>query len=206
MKGERTGHLVRSLVKSHRSFHISVLIIIMDFKQLIAARRSRRVFGKNELSPNDVQMLLRAALMAPTSRNNRGWQFIVVDDKNDLDKLADTKEHGAAFIRQAAMAVVIAGDPTANDCWVEDGSIAAFAMQLQAEELGLASCWVQIRGRRISDATPSADIVRGILDIPQQLDVLCIIAFGEKVSQAEPHDEEQLLWEHVHIGKYQNTL
>ena len=174
----------------------------MDFKQLIASRRSQRIFGNNELSSNDVQLLLRAALMAPTSRNNRGWQFVVVDDNNDLDKLADAKEHGSAFIRKAALAVVVVGDPTANDCWVEDGSIAAFAMQLQAEELGLTSCWVQIRGRRISDATPSADIVRGILDIPEQLDVLCIIAFGEKVSQAGPHDEDQLLWEHVHIGKF----
>ena len=63
----------------------------MDYKTLVAARRSHRVFDKGELDGAQVQALLRAALLSPTSRNNRGWQFVVVDSPTDLDKLADVK-------------------------------------------------------------------------------------------------------------------
>lgn len=140
--------------------------------------------------------------MSPTSRNRRGWEFVVVDDPLTLAKLSDAKEQGASFVRMAAMAVVILGRPSDNDCWVEDGSIAAYAMQLQAEDLGLASCWVQIRGRRLSDGTPSGEVVRGILDIPDDLDVLCIIAFGNREKNLPPHDEDSLRWENIHVDQF----
>ena len=176
---------------------------MMDFEKLIATRRSHRVFAEGDLSASQVQLILRAALMSPTSRNQRAWQFIVVDDPSDLAKLADAKEQGSAFIKDAALAVVVAGNPTQNDCWVEDGSIAAFAMQLQAEDVGLASCWVQIRGRRLSDGTTAAEVVRGILNIPEEIDVLCIVAFGRPHAPLRPHNDENLLWENVHPEKYE---
>ena len=175
----------------------------MDFEKLIAKRRSHRVFAAGELSASEVQLILRAALMSPTSRNQRSWQFIVVDDPSDLAKLADAKEQGAVFVKDAALAVVVAGNPADNDCWVEDGSIAAFAMQLQAEDVGLASCWVQIRGRRLSDGTTAAEVVRGILNIPEEIDVLCIVAFGKPRSSLKPHDDDNLPWENVHPEKYE---
>ena len=174
----------------------------MDFHHLIAQRRSHRSYTQGELTAQQVQDLLRAALMAPTSRNQQAWQFVVVDSKTDLDKLADAKENGAAFVRKASLAVAVLGDPMANDCWVEDGSIAAFAMQLQAEDMGLASCWVQIRGRRLSDGTKATDVVRGILQIPEQWEVLCLVAFGQKVHTLSPHDEDNLKWENVHVDQY----
>jgi len=176
---------------------------MMDFDKLISVRRSHRVFAKGELTAEQVQLILRAALMSPTSRNQRAWHFVVVDDPLDLAKLSDVKEQGAAFVRDAALAVVVLGNPTDNDCWVEDGSIAAFAMQLQAEDMGLASCWVQVRGRRLSDGTASADVVRGILDIPDDTDVLCIVAFGRKKIALRPHDDDALLWENVHPDKFE---
>ncbi len=174
----------------------------MDYKTLVAARRSHRVFDKGELDGAQVQAILRAALLSPTSRNNRGWQFVVVDSPTDLDKLADVKEQGSAFIRDAALAVVVTGCPAHNDCWVEDGSIAAYSMQLQAEELGLASCWVQVRGRRLSDGTKASDVAKGILDIPDEMEVLCIIAFGRKAKETPPHVDDELKWENVHLEKY----
>ena len=90
----------------------------------------------------------------------------------------------------------------ATDCYVEDCSIAAVTLQYQAHALGLASCWVQLRGRRLSDGTPSADVVRGILDIPENMEVVCIIGVGYPAAQASPHDEDDLLWEQVHIDKF----
>ena len=174
----------------------------MDYEQLVAARRSHRTFGRVELEPAQVQTILRAALLAPTSRNNRSWQFVVVDNSCDLDKLSDVKEHGAEFVRNASLAVVVVGNPDVNDCWVEDGSIAAFSMQLQAEDMGLASCWVQVRGRRLSDGTPAGEVVRGILDLPPEMETLCIIAVGRKAMALTPHSDDTLKWENVHLEKY----
>lgn len=174
----------------------------MQFSTLISKRRSCRTFDNSEVGPEEVQAILRAALLAPSSMNRRTWHFIVVDDKTTLAKLADSKEHGSHFVKDAALAVVVTGSPVDNDCWVEDGTLAAAFMQLQAEELGLGSCWVQIRGRRISDGTLSSDIVKGILDIPEEMQVLCIIAIGNKFQQLPPHTDDDLLWEKVHINGF----
>ena len=177
----------------------------MDYKELIEKRRSCRTFTNEEIEPENVQMILRAALLSPSAMNRRAWQFIVVDDKQDLEKLSDAKEAGSKLLKNAAMAVVVLGDVTQNDCWVEDGSIAAISMQYQAEELNIGSCWVEIRGRRLSDGTESESIVRGILQIPEQLSVLCIIGFGKKAQQAQPRNLDELKWENVHINKYDET-
>lgn len=174
----------------------------MHFSTLISNRRSCRSFDESDLLPEQVQAILRAALLAPSSMNRQSWHFIVVDDKTSLAKLSDSKEHGSHFLKDAALAVVVTCDPVENDCWVEDGAIAASFMQLQAEELGLGSCWVQIRGRRISDGTLSSDIVKGILDIPEEQQVLCIVAIGNKHQQLPPHADEDLPWEKVHVDKF----
>ena len=173
-----------------------------NFKDLAQLRRSHRKFTEEEIDAEDVKLILRAALMAPTSKGQRGWQFVVVDDKTDLEKLSDAKEMGGQLIKGASLAVVVLGDPMQNDCWVEDGSIAAISMQFQAEELGLGSCWVQMRGRGLSDGTSADTVIRGILDIPENLNVLCVIAIGHKVEERKPQNEEKLKWENVHVGKY----
>ena len=174
----------------------------MDFKELAQMRRSHRKFTEEEISGEEVQLILRAALMAPTSKSQRAWQFVVVDDKMDLEKLSDAKDLGGQFIKGAAMAVVVLGDPMQNDCWVEDGAIAAISMQYQAEDLGLGSCWVQMRGRGLSDGTTADEVIRGILDIPENLSCLCVVAFGHKADERKPQNEDKLKWENVHVAKY----
>lgn len=143
-----------------------------DFKDLAQLRRSHRKFTEEEIDADDVKLIMRAALMAPTSKGQRAWQFVVVDDPLDIEKLSDAKDLGSQFMKGAPLAVVVLGDPLQNDCWVEDGSIAAISMQYQAEELGLGSCWVQMRGRGLSDGTSADTVIRGILDIPENLSVL----------------------------------
>ena len=96
-----------------------------DFKTLAQTRRSHRKFTTEEIDPDDLKLILRAALMSPTSKSQRAWQFVVVDDKLDLQKLADAKNLGSQFLKDAPVAIVVLGDPMQNDCWVEDGSIAA---------------------------------------------------------------------------------
>ncbi len=173
-----------------------------DFNELVKIRRSHRKFTDEEISPEHVQSILRAALMSPTSKSQRVWQFVVVDDKTDIEKLADAKDLGSQFMKGAPLAIVVLGDPQKNDCWVEDGSIAAVSMQYQAEELGLGSCWVQMRGRGLADGTPADEVIRGVLDIPANLNTLCIIAVGHKADERKPQNEDNLKWENVHAEKF----
>ncbi len=173
-----------------------------DFKTLVQMRRSHRKFTDDEIDAEDVKMILRAALMSPTSKGQRAWHFVVVDDKMDLEKLSDAKDLGGQFIKGAPLAVVVLGDPMQNDCWVEDASIAAISMQYQAEDLGLGSCWVQMRGRGLSDGTSADTVIRGILNIPENMNTLCVIAFGHKADERKPQNEDKLKWENVHVGKY----
>ena len=173
-----------------------------DFKDLAQLRRSHRKFTTEEINPDHVQAILRASLMSPTSKSQRAWQFVVVEDKTDIEKLADAKDLGSQFMKGAPLAIVVLGDPMKNDCWIEDGSIAAVSMQYQAEELGLGSCWVQMRGRGLADGTTADEVIRGILDIPANFSTLCIIAFGHKADERKPQNEDNLKWENVHVDKF----
>lgn len=177
-----------------------------DFKTLAQQRRSHRVFTAEEIDADDVRLILRAGLMAPSSMNRRTWHFVVVDDKMDLEKLSDAKDHGAQMIKQAPLAIAVVGDPVENDCWVEDGSIAAIAMQYQAEDLGLGSCWVQMRGRGLSDGTTADTVIRGVLGIPDNYCVLCVLAIGHPADAKPPKDEDGLRWENVHIGHFEDPV
>ena len=165
-------------------------------------RRSHRKFTEQEIDSEAVRLLLRAALMAPTSKGQRAWQFVVVDDAMDLEKLSDAKDLGGQFLKGAPLAIVVLGNPLQNDCWVEDGAIAAISMQYQAEELGLGSCWIQMRGRGLSDGTSADTVIRGVLDIPDDLLCLCILAIGHKADERKPQNEDRLKWENVHLEKY----
>lgn len=172
------------------------------FKDLVQLRRSHRKFTTDEIDAEDVRKIMRAALMAPTSKGQRAWQFVVTDDPMDIEKLSDAKDLGSQFMKGAPLAIAVLGDPVQNDCWIEDGAIAAISMQYQAEELGLGSCWVQMRGRGLADGTSADTVIRGILDIPENLSVLCVIVLGHKADERKPQNEDRLKWENVHLNKY----
>lgn len=173
-----------------------------DFKELVQLRRSCRKYTDSEIDAEDIRLIMRAALMSPTSKGQRNWHFIVTDNKMAIEKLSDAKDMGSQFMKGAPVAIVVAGDPMQNDCWIEDGSIAAISMQYQAEELGLGSCWVQMRGRGLSDGTTADEVIRGVLGLPDNYSVLCVIAVGRKADERKPQNEDKLKWENVHIDKF----
>ena len=160
-----------------------------SFKDLALQRRSHRKFTDEEIDAEDMKLILRAALMSPTSKSQRAWQFVVVDDKLDLEKLADAKSLGSKFLKDAPVAIVVLGDPVQNDCWVEDGSIAAISMQYQAEDL-------------LDDGTSADTVIRGVLDIPENFSCLCILAIGHWADERKPQSEDKLKWENVHLNKF----
>lgn len=161
-----------------------------------------RKFTDEELTQDEVVALLKAALMAPSSKRSNCWQFVAVDDKSTLEKLSHCKSMGAAFLSEAALAIVVLADPLASDVWIEDAAVASIMVQLQAEDLGLGSCWIQVRERATATGMPSGEYVHEVLDIPLQLQVLSIIAIGHKGMERKPFNEEHLQWEKVHINKY----
>lgn len=172
------------------------------FADLIQKRRTTRRFTKEELSQDDVVVLLKAALMSPSSKKVNDWQFVIVDDKELLRQLSQCKEHGSESIASAPLAIVVLGNPLLSDVWIENAAIASLMIQLQAEDLGLGSCWVQVRERYSANGTPADEIVRSLLDIPQMLQVLSIIAVGHKIVERKPFNDVDLQWEKVHINRY----
>lgn len=173
-----------------------------DFQQLIINRRSIRKFTEEPLTSEQVELIIKAGLMSPSSKSSNPWQFLLIEDKDMLEKLSLCKQHSSKLIAGAALAIVVLADPLTSDVWVEDASIASIMIQLQAEDLGLGSCWVQIRERLTVSGTSSDDYVRVLLDVPMQLQVLSIIAIGNKTQEKPPFDEDKLQWEKVHVGKF----
>jgi len=111
-----------------------------DVSEILIRRRSIRKFADEKLSSEETELILRAALLSPTSKNSRSWEFVVIEDKEMLEKLSKCKPNSASFLTGAALAVVVLGNPILSDVWIEDASIASTSMLLQAEDLNIGAC------------------------------------------------------------------
>ncbi len=171
---------------------------------LLLRRHSIRRYTDRPISAEDVTTILQAALLAPSSKSVRPWQFVLVDDKEMLGKLAGCKAAGARPISACALAIVVTASPEKTDMYLEDMSIAAAYMQLQATALGLGACWIQIRNRFSADGEDAETIVRDLLGIPHDMIVECIMTVGYPDEDRKPVDPDKLLWEKVHIEKWRN--
>ncbi|MDR2472299.1 MAG: nitroreductase family protein [Tannerella sp.] len=171
------------------------------FENLIINRRSTRKFTDETLTSEEVHKILQAALLAPTAKNGKSWEFVAVDDRSVITQLARCKDSGAIFLETSTLAVAVLGNRTATDTWVEDASISATYMQLQAEDLDIGSCWCHIRDRFLGERH-AEDVVREILNIPYEYGVLCIIGFGRKNQERKPNDLSKLTWEKIHINTF----
>lgn len=142
--------------------------------------------------------------MSPSSKGKMPWQFVAVDDKATLEQLSKCKEFGARPIAGCALAVVVTANPYESDAWIEDASIAAFAIQMQAQDL----VWA-VAGSRCANASTKTERRRrtmcaSLLNIPPDMRVLCIISIGHKNEERKPLEEEKCQWEKVHIGQWRN--
>lgn len=172
--------------------------------ELLIRRHSIRRYQDREISAEDVKTIMEAALLAPSSKSVRPWQFVLVDDKDTLAKLAACKANGTRPISSCALAIVVTASPEKTDMYIEDMSIAAAYMQLQATALGLGACWIQVRNRFTEDNEDAQDIVRELLGIPHDMIVECIVTVGYPDEERRPVDSSKLLWEKVHIERWKN--
>ncbi len=161
---------------------------------LMKKRRSIRVFEDRKVEKEKIEQIIQVTLLSPSSKNNNPWKFIIIEDKEILSKLSDAKMHGSRFMSKAPLAIVVMADPNQSDVWIEDTSIVTTIMMLAAQDLGLGSCWIQLRERKHSAEQGSEEFVKNILQIPENLRVLCMVAIGypDEVKSEKEIEERKL--------------
>ena len=170
----------------------------MTFTDLILKRRSTRKFTDEPVTKSELDAILHAALLAPTSMNRKPCNFMVVERKETLEMLSQAKDHGADLIKGANKAIVVVGDTLIADTWIEDSSIALTYMHLMATELDLGSCWVQIHMRK-KDGVYAESVVRDIVKIDEHYRIAGILALGHSDDIPEPHALEDIDKTKIHF-------
>ncbi len=174
------------------------------FIDLLRSRRSIRKFEDRPVEREKVDCLIEAALRSPSSRGFNPWEFVVVDDPQTIVNLSKAKPHGASFLAKAPLAIAVCGHPNESDVWVEDVSIAAIIVHLTATDLGLGSCWVQLRKREFDATKTAGQYAADVLGLPAGVEVSAIIGIGYPAQRPTPHSIDSLQQDKVSINRYGN--
>lgn len=169
--------------------------------EIIKNRRSIRKFTEDKVSKEDLEKILKVALLAPSSMGKKPVELIAVEDKETISKLETCKKFGTAPLKTAPLVIAIIADSELSDVWVEDSSIVSILIQLEVEKLGLGSTWVQMRKREAKDKD-SEVAVREVLQIPDKYGVLSLIAIGHKDENKKPYEDDDANFSKVHYNKF----
>jgi nitroreductase len=170
--------------------------------EMLLKRRSIRKYENRPVELDKIEKIMKAALLAPSGKNIKPWEFIVVTEPEMMEKLSNARESGAAFLKDAPLCIVILADPSKSDIWIEDASISAVLIQLQVESLGLGSCWVQVRNRTCGPVRTSEDYIRELLDIPEHYHVASMISIGYPAEEKPAYQDNDLKNEKVYVNRY----
>jgi len=166
-----------------------------EFVETIFSRRSIRKYTEQPVSEGDIKTLLEAAMAAPSASNRKPWHFVVVTERETLDRLADAHSYGK-MLHEAPLCVSVCGDTKVSErFWVQDCSAATENLLLAATALGLGAVWLGVHPseNRVRD-------VRRILSIPEGFVPLNLISIGHPAEEKEKrtqYDEAQ-----VHRGRW----
>lgn len=138
-------------------------------------RRSIRKFKDQAVEPEKIDRLLRAAMQAPSAANQQPWEFIVVEEKESLEKLSAVSPYAKPVANSAVTFVVLANNnelkvPTA---WEQDLSAATENLLLEAVHLDLGGVWL---GVATADAV--VENVRKIFSLPDHIKPFALISIG----------------------------
>jgi nitroreductase len=161
----------------------------MEALEAIQKRRSVRKFTGEIVPREDLEKIVDAGRLAATGSNRQPWEFIVVTDREMIDKLTVAGK----WMRQAGAIIAVVLDPYSR-WWVEDGSAAIQNMLVASTALGYGSCWVE------GDALPLEEQFKGLLFIPKGKRLLALIPIG--VPEEWPTVEKRPLESVLHWQVY----
>lgn len=150
---------------------------------IILNRRSCRVFGNNSVTDEQVNQLLKAAMAAPSAGNEQPWHFVVIRNKETLNKISAIHPH-APMAKDASVAILICGDPSLEyhkDYFVQDCSAATQNLLLAAHALGLGAVWCGVHPRKEREKE-----LRDLLNIPEKIVPFSLVPIGEPMEKKPP--------------------
>ena len=113
---------------------------------------------------------------------------MIVEDRDTLDALSQMRDYGSGLLTGAQAAIVVLGDESKTDLWVDNCAISATFVQLAVTAMDLVSCWVHVNGRPClkdePDGRKAGDYVTELLGIKDGLKPYCVVAIGYPVEEA----------------------
>ena len=149
-----------------------------DIIQSIMTRTSIRAFLNKSVSDETVEILLKAAMAAPSAKNSQPWAFVVVRDRTLLEKLGASLPN-AKMTATAPIAVVVCGvldkalPGEAHDYWIQDTAAATENFLLAVHALGLGAVWTGVH-----PISERINILKETLKLPEGIEPFCLIPFG----------------------------
>lgn len=152
--------------------------------ETILSRKSVRKYTARPVERETLEMLVRAGMAAPSSKDRRPWEFIIVTDRHLLDTMGDGLPL-ARMLKDTNQAIIVCGDTVKSDnAWFLDCSAAAQNVLLAAESMGLGAVWTA--------AFPYPDrmkVVRETLKLPEHILPLAVIPIGYPQGQEKSKDK-----------------
>jgi nitroreductase len=157
----------------------------MEIMEGILTRRSIRKYSNIEISDDQIQILLKAGMYAPSASNQQPWHFVVITDRKILNKIAEVHPY-AKMLTQAQLAILVCGDTErelSKGYWVVDCSAATQNILLAAHDLGLGAVWLGVHPRE-----ERKNEIRKIFDLPQNIQSMSLISIGYPDEEKEMPD------------------
>ncbi len=156
----------------------------MEIINAIMTRRSIRAFKDTPVSDEQIQILLEAAMNAPSAGDGRPWHFAVTTDRAKLDALADSVDEGNEMFKQAQAAVLICLDRSLEGFegfGEQDCSCAAQNLQLAVHDAGLGTVWIAI-----INVPPRVAGCRKVFGVPENIIPFALFPLGVPGEELEP--------------------
>lgn len=150
----------------------------MDMLEVMRSRRSVRRYTDEKIPDDALKKILCGALLAPSGHSKYPCEFIVVKNRELLEKMSHCRKNVAKMLCEAQAAVVVIADKDKSDTYVEDSCVAMMNMELAATSLGIGNCWIQVRNREAEDDTASENYLRGLLNFPENFACQSILSLG----------------------------
>jgi nitroreductase len=160
----------------------------------IFSRYSVRKYQARKVEREKIEQILRAAMAAPTARNQREWEFIVLDDSQLLEKASKTSPYTSAAA-QAPLAIVVAANQDRMTCpanWEQDLGAACQNILLEAAALELGGCWMAV-----APSKERMDYVCNMLRLPEKVLPFALIPIGypaEFRQQPDRYEPDRVHW------------